>query len=154
MSLSAAFSATLSAPRRLLRAAMPHHSLDLTLRRSPLLVVATALVALAVFLVHDSPPVSAQQTPITVNAGCTLAQAINEANGATQGVGSCAPGTDGAGAEGHDTIVLTGDVPSPIDPPKGCSFHPRCPMAMDVCREVTPVLKSTSEGHSVACHLY
>ena len=79
-------------------------------RPSPLLLLAAALVALAVFFVHDAPPVSAQQTPITVNAGCTLAQAINEANGATEDVGDCAPGTDGAGAQGHDTIVLTGDV--------------------------------------------
>ena len=54
----------------------------------------------------------------------------------------------------RERIILTGDVPSPIDPPKGCSFHPRCPFAMDVCREVTPPLKLTSMGHSVACHLY
>ena len=54
----------------------------------------------------------------------------------------------------RERIILTGDVPSPIDPPKGCSFHPRCPFVMDVCREVTPPLKLTSMGHSVACHLY
>ena len=54
----------------------------------------------------------------------------------------------------RERIILTGDVPSPIDPPKGCSFHPRCPFVMDVCREVTPPLKQTTQGHSVACHLY
>ena len=54
----------------------------------------------------------------------------------------------------RERSILTGDVPSPIDPPKGCSFHPRCPFAMDVCREVIPPLKLTSMGHSVACHLY
>ena len=50
-------------------------------------------------------------------------------------------------------IVLTGDVPNPINPPKGCHFHPRCPKAMDRCRNEAPVLKDLGEGHMAACHL-
>ncbi|MFQ5826714.1 MAG: ABC transporter ATP-binding protein [Dehalococcoidia bacterium] len=54
----------------------------------------------------------------------------------------------------RERIILTGDVPSPLNPPTGCSFHPRCPYAMDVCKEATPQLKDTGGGHQVACHLY
>jgi oligopeptide/dipeptide ABC transporter ATP-binding protein len=48
--------------------------------------------------------------------------------------------------------VLEGDVPSPLNPPNGCSFHPRCPMAMDKCKSEEPILTKGS-AHSVACHL-
>ena len=54
----------------------------------------------------------------------------------------------------REEIVLSGEVPSPIDPPPGCHFHPRCPMAMPVCSEVDPALKPLDAGHHVACHLY
>ena len=48
--------------------------------------------------------------------------------------------------------VLEGDVPSPINPPTGCAFHPRCPLAVERCRTENPVLGVGLE-HRVACHL-
>lgn len=50
-------------------------------------------------------------------------------------------------------IILRGDVPSPVNPPKGCRFHPRCPMAMDVCSQQEPVFKEVSPDHWVSCWL-
>jgi oligopeptide/dipeptide ABC transporter ATP-binding protein len=57
---------------------------------------------------------------------------------------------------GHESepIVLGGDVPSPIDPPSGCPFHPRCPEAFEPCPVVFPHSFYPSEGTEVACHLY
>jgi len=52
-----------------------------------------------------------------------------------------------------DRILLEGDVPSPVDPPSGCRFHPRCPEAMEICKEKEPVFKDYGNGHFAACHL-
>ena len=54
----------------------------------------------------------------------------------------------------QEDIVLSGEVPSPIDPPSGCRFHPRCPFAMDRCSLEAPEHKEVSPGHSISCHLY
>ena len=54
----------------------------------------------------------------------------------------------------QEEIVLTGEVPSPINPPSGCRFHPRCPFAMDKCAVETPVYKEVAPGHMTSCHLY
>ena len=54
----------------------------------------------------------------------------------------------------REEIVLTGEVPSPINPPSGCRFHPRCPFAMDRCSVEIPVQKNVGADHLVSCHLY
>jgi peptide/nickel transport system ATP-binding protein len=58
-------------------------------------------------------------------------------------------------AEKKRTILrLEGEIPSPIDPPKGCHFHPRCPEVIAVCRETYPEESERGTGHTVRCHLY
>jgi len=59
-----------------------------------------------------------------------------------------APKLDGFGRE---TEPPTGEIPDPINPPKGCAYHPRCPLAQDRCRSERPVLRSVGESRS-ACH--
>jgi oligopeptide/dipeptide ABC transporter ATP-binding protein len=54
----------------------------------------------------------------------------------------------------RDKLIIEGDVPSPIDPPKGCHFHPRCPYAFARCRVEEPRLEAAATGHLVACHLH
>jgi oligopeptide/dipeptide ABC transporter ATP-binding protein len=54
----------------------------------------------------------------------------------------------------REEIILKGEVPSPINPPAGCRFHPRCPNAMRQCSEIAPIEKEIAPGHMVACHLY
>jgi len=56
--------------------------------------------------------------------------------------------------EPREEIVLSGEVPSALNPPPGCHFHPRCPFVMPHCSEQEPVLRELSPGHHVACHLY
>jgi len=56
-------------------------------------------------------------------------------------------------SRGKVRAAVTGDPPSSIDPPSGCRFHPRCPLAQPLCREETPVLRRLPSGRQVACHL-
>src|SRR5699024_8262012 len=53
-----------------------------------------------------------------------------------------------------ERIIVKGDLPSPLDPPSGCVFNTRCPMAMDICKQKVPIMKEKETKHKVACHLY
>ncbi|MGR3660152.1 MAG: ABC transporter ATP-binding protein [Paracoccaceae bacterium] len=70
----------------------------------------------------------------------------------TQALLSSVPQVERTGVR-KDRIRLTGDLPSPVDPPPGCKFHTRCMHASDICRTVEPVNKTVEGSHSVACHL-
>ncbi len=52
----------------------------------------------------------------------------------------------------REKIILTGDVPNPVNPPAGCRFNPRCSYAKDICRQVEPALEDSGSGHLVSCH--
>ena len=68
---------------------------------------------------------------------------------------SAAPAADPDAAADRQRIILTGDVPSPINPPSGCRFHPRCPKAQDLCSTAEPSLEtkvSDTTAHLTACH--
>ncbi len=54
----------------------------------------------------------------------------------------------------REEIILTGEVPSPVNPPSGCHFNPRCPSVRPYCNKIVPVLKQTEPNHWVSCHLY
>ncbi|MDJ0954346.1 MAG: ATP-binding cassette domain-containing protein [Acidimicrobiia bacterium] len=71
----------------------------------------------------------------------------------TQALLSAVPVPDPVVERGRSRIILEGDVPSPIDPPSGCNFHPRCPQAFGPCPGDDPQLLAIS-GRQVACHLY
>jgi len=58
------------------------------------------------------------------------------------------------GAAVGERIKLPGEMPSPLNPPPGCSFHPRCRYAKDICRTVEPRLETGRGGHAVACHVF
>jgi len=69
----------------------------------------------------------------------------------TQALISAVPVVDPASK--RQRIILGGDLPSPVDPPSGCPFHPRCPIAEPRCKVEVPALRSLADGHIAACHL-
>jgi oligopeptide transport system ATP-binding protein len=71
----------------------------------------------------------------------------------TQALISAVPVPDPQVEKKRKRIVLQGDVPSPINPPKGCHFNTRCPYVMPICKEQEPPLKDAGNGHYAACFL-
>ena len=71
----------------------------------------------------------------------------------TQALLSAIPIPDPNVSRARERVVLEGDVPSPINPPKGCKFHTRCPYARDICREQRPDMIEIEPNHTCACHM-
>ena len=70
----------------------------------------------------------------------------------TQALFAAVPVPDPGLAKLHPHVPLRGEVPSPINPPSGCRFHPRCPLAQAICHEEEPLLRQVAPGHLAACH--
>lgn len=109
-----------------------------------------------VFIAHDLKVVEHVSTKVAVmylGKIVEMAEAEelyrNPKHPYTKALMSAIPVPDPRGKE--ERIILTGDVPSPINPPTGCHFHPRCPMAIEDCKTIVPPLELKAKDHTAAC---
>jgi oligopeptide transport system ATP-binding protein len=72
----------------------------------------------------------------------------------TQALMAAVPVADPEAEARRPRVIVAGEVPSALNPPSGCRFHPRCPMAMDICRSLDPLLTNIEGERAVACHLH
>ena len=139
----------------------PVSALDVSIRSqivNLLLALQEKLGLTYLFIAHDlslvmhvSDHIAVMYLGKIVEAGPAAALAARHLHPYTEALLSAVPVPE-PGAK-KQRIILAGDVPSPLNPPSGCRFRTRCPLAVDVCAKVEPPLKETSPGHAVACHL-
>ena len=77
-------------------------------------------------------------------------QVYGRTTGATEALLNAIPTTDTVGAK--ELSILEGDIPSPVNPPKGCKFHTRCKYCTEICTQVVPEWEEVRPNHFVACH--
>ncbi len=153
--------ALVSSPR-LLIADEPTSALDVSVQASVLNLLADLqrdLGFACLFITHDLSAVEYLADEVAV---MYLGQLVEQGTRAqvfdsprmpyTQALLSAAPLADPREQRSRRRVVLTGDIPSPVDPPPGCRFHTRCPVAVDRCRSEVPALRQVA-GRWVACHL-
>jgi peptide/nickel transport system ATP-binding protein len=100
---------------------------------------------------HISTRIGVMYVGKLVEVGTSQQICVNPKHPYTQALLSAVPVPDPAARK--QRIVLKGDVPTPVNPPSGCRFHPRCPIAIDRCRIEEPPLRPLESGRQVACHL-
>jgi peptide/nickel transport system ATP-binding protein len=103
---------------------------------------------------HISHRIAVMYLGRIVETGPTSEVIANPRHPYTQALLSAVPVPDPTVQRERQRIVLSGDIPSPADPPSGCHFHSRCPYVMDVCREVDPAPFTDPSGTTARCHLH
>lgn len=144
---------------RLLVADEPTTALDVTVQRQVLELIVELIAGMRLTLLlitHDLGVVGAVcRRVVVMYAGCVVEDAPAERlflaplHPYTQGLLAAVPDLE---RPDHRPVGIPGSIPNLRTPPGGCRFHPRCPLAMPVCREQRPVLAEAGAGHRVACH--